>query len=1093
MLLAHVLTFLSLLAAPGSSLRGPDQSAQITMSGRFGAALNAAEFPVQVEPAEAYAHPPLTVECWVLVRGKDQFQILVACEPKESATHWELYTQINTGFLSFYAPGYNPADIISSRDVADGAWHHVAAQVSADQIRLYVDGELVREAARSRQPGGRRQPGPLTVGMAIATGGALGCDGLIDDLRIRKGLQPLARAPGAPLTADEHTIGLWSFDTYSAREGFTDASPRRAALRTTSRPGVALEQLDREAFGVSTHPFARPLIRQDWRPAAPLRIEPRRTAGAEELLLDGDWDCLGFARHGVAEERMLAEEAAWRGAIRAPVPGSIQTALLRAGRIDDPMLLRNNLEIEDVPRREWWLRRRFMVPAGWQGRRIRLVFDGVDYRATFWLNGCRLGQHENMWGGPEFDVERVLRPGRQNTLVVRLDPAPPELDDNFKINVAYGWHYVRLVTLGLWRSVRLQARGATRLEHPFLTTRALTRDGVTTALSVDMWHEAPSPAALALECRLTPKNFQGPSLGWTRRITVRPGMNRLGFAGHAPAARLWWPNGLGFPAVYQFTCQVRDARGRLLDRYVTNWGARTVRAASTPRGKRSNEYSWQLVVNNRPVFVKGTNWCYPDALLRLDRVRQQRFIVLAKHAHIQLIRIWGGGPAENDALYDLCDEQGIMTQQEFPMHAGHRLDVLPSYLALEMARQSIQRLRNRPSLAIWCGSNETSGVGRIHEVLGRRSYELDGTRPVRRTSPYGGDLHYYGVYWGDADLKAYREISRRPPAITEWGLSSPASMETWKRVLPASELQQWPPARDAVFVHHTPTYDYQHVTKMTRYAGDFLEPKSLRDLVLGMQLSQGLGFQFVIESMRARKPEATATYFYKLTENYPACSWASVDYYGYPKLSHYLARRAYSPVHAFATFADWNSRNNALPLELHAVNDTLQPVRARLRATLYDGALRPVSEEDRGEITVPTDRAAGFPANLRVPEGTPRPLLLLVTLTGARGEIARNWYFFDFTQESGSLFRLPRTRLEAAHTAEGIRIKNVGGVPAIGVTTELGAAGDSYYAEDALMWLQPGEARTVRLHRTPAPDGTPRALGPVTVTAWNAEDTVAAR
>ena len=49
----------------------------------------------------------------------------------------------------------------------------------------------------------------------------------------------------------------------------------------------------------------------------------------------------------------------------------------------------------------------------------------------------------------------------------------------------------------------------------------------------------------------------------------------------------------------------------------------------------------------------------------------------------------------------------------------------------------VLRLRNHPSLAIWCGGNETSGVGRIVEVLGRRCLELDGTRDFWRTDPYG--------------------------------------------------------------------------------------------------------------------------------------------------------------------------------------------------------------------------------------------------------------------------------------------------------------------------------------------------------------------
>lgn len=87
----------------------------------------------------------------------------------------------------------------------------------------------------------------------------------------------------------------------------------------------------------------------------------------------------------------------------------------------------------------------------------------------------------------------------------------------------------------------------------------------------------------------------------------------------------------------------------------------------------------------------------------------------------------------------------MLVQQEFSMMGFHRLQNVPSLHAADMTGEMVPRLRNRPSLALWSGANEISGLGRIVEVLGRRCLELDSTRPFRRSCPYGGDTHWYGA------------------------------------------------------------------------------------------------------------------------------------------------------------------------------------------------------------------------------------------------------------------------------------------------------------------------------------------------------------
>jgi beta-mannosidase len=114
----------------------------------------------------------------------------------------------------------------------------------------------------------------------------------------------------------------------------------------------------------------------------------------------------------------------WQGEIEAEVPGTAQTALLTAGAIQDPYYARNNLMHLWMEDKEWWWRKDFVLPMDWEGRTIRVVFEGVDYRGAFWVNDEYLGEHEGMFGGPAYDITGLLRWRETNSLVVKVAPPP---------------------------------------------------------------------------------------------------------------------------------------------------------------------------------------------------------------------------------------------------------------------------------------------------------------------------------------------------------------------------------------------------------------------------------------------------------------------------------------------------------------------------------------------------------------------------------------------------------------------------------------------------------------------------------------------
>ncbi len=74
---------------------------------------------------------------------------------------------------------------------------------------------------------------------------------------------------------------------------------------------------------------------------------------------------------------------------------------------------------------------------------------------------------------------------------------------------------------------------------------------------------------------------------------------------------------------------------------------------------------------------------------------------------MNMLRVWGGGLYESDDFYELCDELGLLVWQDFPFACAYYPDTGKfSAQVREEARLNVRRLRNHPSLALWCGNNE---------------------------------------------------------------------------------------------------------------------------------------------------------------------------------------------------------------------------------------------------------------------------------------------------------------------------------------------------------------------------------------------------
>ena len=149
----------------------------------------------------------------------------------------------------------------------------------------------------------------------------------------------------------------------------------------------------------------------------------------------------------------------------AEVPGSVLHDLMENGLVPDPYYEMNSKLAEWVPDRTWVYKKEFFVPEDLKGKRITLVFEGIDYSSEIFLNGVSLGKQEGMYVPWSMDVSAKLLPGETNLLAVVLEPAPPSqpqvgktsLVYTHKSRMTYWWDFCpRMIHQGIWQDVYLK-------------------------------------------------------------------------------------------------------------------------------------------------------------------------------------------------------------------------------------------------------------------------------------------------------------------------------------------------------------------------------------------------------------------------------------------------------------------------------------------------------------------------------------------------------------------------------------------------------------------------------------------------------------
>lgn len=488
--------------------------------------------------------------------------------------------------------------------------------------------------------------------------------------------------------------------------------------------------------------------------------------------------------------------------------------------------------------------------------RVFFVSRGIDYRYDILLNGKKLYSYEGMFRAAEVDLTDSLT-GKDDILTVYIYPHPKsegsragtrdEADRSCKPPVSYGWDWnPRLLISGLWDEAYIETRDDYYIANAEVLPE-LSEDLATGTVRVSF--------DCAKDCTVTLTDADGKVVysGTDREFTVAN-------------PELWWCNGQGTP--YLYTWKIENER----EQRVGKIGFRRLRlvrnkGAVDPAGFPKSRYAVPATVelNGRRIAAKGSNWVNPDIYWgQTDEARYDSLLTLARDAHMNILRMWGGASVCKQSFYDLCDRYGIMVWQEFMLACNnypdedHYLSVLESE-----ARAIIRSLRSHPCLALWCGGNELfNGWSGMTDqslplrLLNRLCYELDRTRPFLATSPLVGMAHGgYQFYSWSLDLEVFKEFQQtRDVAYTEFGVPSISSVENLKKIIPEDELFPIRPT-DAWIAHHGfyawGEYSWTCLDTLDRYFG---ESTSLEETVERSNWLQCAGYQGAFEEMRRQWP-----------------------------------------------------------------------------------------------------------------------------------------------------------------------------------------------------------------------------------------------
>lgn len=809
--------------------------------------------------------------------------------------------------------------------------------------------------------------------------------------------------------------------------------------------------------------------------------------------------------------------AAWLPAV---VPGTVLNSLVYNKVYPEPYYgVNNKLEsglIPDISKtgREfytYWFRTEFALPESLKGKTVWMQLDGINYRAEVWVNGHLLSTINGMFHTDYVNVSDFVQIGKPNALAIKVYPvdvpgttmpkswgAVGEFHNGGNGNIglnttmlmSVGWDFtfmdgIRDRNTGIWRSISIYGTGKLALRHPFVKSvlNKPAYDVARETVSVEVIN--PSNNNGVTTCTVAGE-IAGENIRFEKKLDILRGEEKtLTFTAEEfpqlilKNPRLWWPVHKGPQNLYELKLTV-SVNGVVCDSVKTKFGIREITSdVNTPDKSRV------FYVNGKRLFIRGTNWI-PEAMLRNSDERTYAELRYTRQSGINLVRMWGGGIAESDYFFQLCDELGLLVWQEFWM-TGDTKHPQDKGMYLNNVASTVKRIRNHPSLAYYVASNESSEVTGTPELLMR----LDGTRGYQMQSECAG-IHDGSPYKQVNPMQHYENTasergSRVDGFNPEYGAPTLPTVEILREMMDEKDL--WPVNKE-VWDYLDGNGFHLMTTMYTDLVNHYGQSSSIDEFAQKGQFVGAINSKSIWEVWNYNKLDYGDRFCSGLLFWYHNCPVRQVsarmwDWSLEPTASLYHTANALEPLHAQFDY---------LINTVSVVNDYYEPFsNYTVTAQVYDINSQKVFEES-AVVNLPSDGVANDVITIRFPENISQVHFIKLRLADANGkEVSSNFYWRSNDKYEGrstltgpatsgfeDLNRLKRSKVKLSHKTRSdngryyvdITVKNVSRSIAFFnqlqlLDARMSPIRPSFYT-DNFFSLMPGEKKTVTIETSEA-------------------------
>lgn len=654
----------------------------------------------------------------------------------------------------------------------------------------------------------------------------------------------------------------------------------------------------------------------------------------------------------------------------AHIPGTVYTDLLASRLISDPFSIAAAEKLQWVERSDWEYKCTFKADKKLlNAAHMNLVLAGLDTYARVYINDSLVLKANDMFIGWDIAVKPYFKAG-ENTVRIHFESAerralmaadglPYSLPANkdrsvrklsmFTRKAAFqfgGNGTPRLAGCGITRPVSIQTWNDARIRsvHYIQNSLDLKTAKLTAVVEIE-GGENPGGMDLELDC---PK---GGVRHLSVPVSVKPGIHETSLSFTIDKPLLWWPNGSGKAELYAVKAVLRLSGGHTLDSLTQSIGLRTVELVNKAD---SSGHSFYFKVNGVAVFMKGAN-VEPSELVLTNggTARSDQLIESAVESNMNMLRISGGGEYGSDYMYDLADRRGLLIWQDF-MFGGRMYpgDSATIRTIRKEAAYTIKRLRNHPSLALWCGNDEIDQLWHkgsweqayrfsaadslqinkdykliFQNILPASIRKYDGGRIyISSSGPYNaslrtalgnGDFHETEVWKKEEPVETYAiRIGR---FMSAFGFKSFPALRTMQAYKLGQDVQQdssRPGAmNDQISANSTMLHYLETAYKL---------PQNSFSYWYESQLQQGEAAKTAIEAQRRARNYCMGSLYSQLNEYWPGTSFAAIDYAGRKKALYYFARTAFKPILVSPVEQDGK-------LQVYIVSDQLRELNALLK------------------------------------------------------------------------------------------------------------------------------------------------------------------